>query len=99
MGFFFFFPGSKREIKVAFAGAEMASESRKNASPSETPQPPRNYGITKPIFLSGPSQSDLQRNIELEKVHTFMLVYFGDLKVWGLICKLMILFTFFLFSS
>lgn len=69
--------------KVAFAGAEMAaseSRKRKNASPSETPQPPRNYGITKPIFLSGPSQSDLQRNIELEKVHTFILVYFGDLK-------------------
>ncbi|XP_040365069.1 nuclear poly(A) polymerase 4 [Rosa chinensis] len=46
-----------------------ASESRKNASSSssETPQPPRSYGITKPIFLSGPSQSDRQRNIELEK--------------------------------
>ncbi|XP_050363201.1 nuclear poly(A) polymerase 4 [Argentina anserina] len=47
-----------------------ASESGKNASSpaSGTPQPPpRNYGITAPVSLSSPSQSDLQRNIELEK--------------------------------
>ncbi|KAL6215544.1 hypothetical protein ACLB2K_014973 [Fragaria x ananassa] len=47
-----------------------ASESRKGASSSssEPPQPPpRTYGITKPIFLSGPSKSDLHRNVELEK--------------------------------
>ncbi|XVE70984.1 hypothetical protein DITRI_Ditri10aG0113700 [Diplodiscus trichospermus] len=30
-------------------------------------QPPKKYGITKPIFLAGPSEADIQRNKELEK--------------------------------
>nr|GMD42728.1 nuclear poly(A) polymerase 4-like isoform X1 [Ipomoea batatas] len=29
--------------------------------------PPKQYGLTKPLSLSGPSEADLQRNAELEK--------------------------------
>ncbi|XP_038884466.1 nuclear poly(A) polymerase 4-like isoform X2 [Benincasa hispida] len=31
------------------------------------PQPATNYGVTKPISLAGPTDADIQRNIELEK--------------------------------
>lgn len=42
-------------------------------------QPAKMYGITKPISVAGPTEADLHRNAELEKVtyieFTFMLVY------------------------
>nr|GMD48861.1 nuclear poly(A) polymerase 4-like isoform X3 [Ipomoea batatas] len=34
---------------------------------SAPPPPPKQYGLTKPLSLSGPSEADLQRNAELEK--------------------------------
>jgi poly(A) polymerase len=33
-----------------------------------SPQTAAKYGITKPISLAGPTEADLQRNMELEKV-------------------------------
>lgn len=42
------------------------SESSNGFSPS--PEALKKYGITKPISLAGPSEVDLQRNAELEKV-------------------------------
>lgn len=50
----------------------MAGSEGPNAS-SPTQQPPKKYDTT--IFLSGPTQSDLQRNAELEKVHTHIFIY------------------------
>ncbi|KAM1134129.1 hypothetical protein ACFX19_043996 [Malus domestica] len=41
------------------------SEDPVASSPAE--QPPKHYGTTRPIFLSGPTEYDLQRNVELEK--------------------------------
>lgn len=36
-----------------------------DSSPGFPPAP--NYGVTKPISLAGPTDADIQRNIELEK--------------------------------
>lgn len=41
-----------------------------------TSQPAKKYGITKPISVAGPTEADLQRNIELEKVRFFFLLKF-----------------------
>lgn len=38
-----------------------------NGSSQQQSQPPKKYGITKPISLAGPSETDIQRNMELEK--------------------------------
>ncbi|TYI71971.1 hypothetical protein E1A91_D07G026500v1 [Gossypium mustelinum] len=38
-----------------------------NGSLQKQSLPPKNYGITKPISLAGPSEADIQRNTELEK--------------------------------
>jgi poly(A) polymerase len=40
------------------------SESPNGSSPPTA----KKYGITKPISLAGPTDADLQRNMELEKV-------------------------------
>ncbi|KAA8521866.1 hypothetical protein F0562_012512 [Nyssa sinensis] len=47
----------------------MGSESVSGSSRSP-PQPAatKKYGVTKPISLAGPTEADLQRNVELEKV-------------------------------
>lgn len=45
-----------------------------DSSPGFPPAP--NYGVTKPISLAGPTDADIQRNIELEKV-VFTFVLFG----------------------
>ena len=39
------------------------------------PQPASIYGVTKPISLAGPTDADIQRNIELEKV--LLLLFIG----------------------
>ncbi|XP_022750137.1 nuclear poly(A) polymerase 4-like isoform X3 [Durio zibethinus] len=44
----------------------MDTRSPNGSSPHQS-QPPKKYGITKPISLSGPSEADIQRNTELEK--------------------------------
>ncbi|GAB2275797.1 hypothetical protein Dimus_010547 [Dionaea muscipula] len=36
---------------------------------------PRKYGITKPISLAGPTDADLQRNSELEKLSIELGLY------------------------
>ncbi|XVF89144.1 hypothetical protein PTKIN_Ptkin19aG0106800 [Pterospermum kingtungense] len=38
-----------------------------NGSSPQQSQPPKKYGITKPISLAGPGEADIQRNSELEK--------------------------------
>ncbi|MCD9640671.1 hypothetical protein HAX54_026121 [Datura stramonium] len=35
--------------------------------PTEAAPPPKKYGVTKPLSLSGPTEADLQRNAALEK--------------------------------
>ena len=47
----------------------MGAESPNGTSPA----PAKKYGITKPISLAGPTDADLQRNAELEKVIFFQL--------------------------
>lgn len=37
-------------------------------------QATRQYGITKPISTAGPTEADLQRTKELEKVRPFLLL-------------------------
>ncbi|OMO86631.1 hypothetical protein COLO4_21002 [Corchorus olitorius] len=44
----------------------MDTRSPNGSLPQQT-QPPKKYGITKPISLAGPSEVDIQRNKELEK--------------------------------
>lgn len=39
--------------------------------PPPQPAPEIKYGVTKPISLAGPTEADLQRNAELEKVDIF----------------------------
>lgn len=46
-----------------------------------TNQAPRHYGVTKPISIAGPSDVDLQRSVELEKVCTFSLLFVTDFSV------------------
>lgn len=38
---------------------------------------PRQYGVTKPLSTAGPTEADLQRNMELEKVLLSFIVHFG----------------------
>lgn len=38
--------------------------------------PPKKYGVTKPLSLAGPTETDLQRNAELEKVVLFFSYIF-----------------------
>lgn len=35
---------------------------------SPPPPPPKQYGVTKPISMAGPTEADIQRTRELEKV-------------------------------
>lgn len=44
----------------------MVSSKGLNLSP-----PPKQYGVTKPISMSGPMDADIQRSRELEKVSLF----------------------------
>ncbi|XWS17681.1 hypothetical protein CRYUN_Cryun33cG0088300 [Craigia yunnanensis] len=44
----------------------MDIRSPKGSLPHQS-QPPKKYGITKPISLAGPNEADIQRNTELEK--------------------------------
>ncbi|KAK8535282.1 hypothetical protein V6N13_081422 [Hibiscus sabdariffa] len=45
----------------------METQSPNGSLPQQSP-PPKNYGITKPISLAGPTEADIQRNTELEKL-------------------------------
>ena len=42
--------------------------SSKGLGDSPPRQPVKQYGVTKPISLSGPTEADIQRSLELEKV-------------------------------
>ncbi|KAK6772993.1 hypothetical protein RDI58_028231 [Solanum bulbocastanum] len=42
---------------------------------SESAAPPMKYGVTKPLSLAGPTEADLQRNAELEKVLRESILY------------------------
>ncbi|KAK8697150.1 hypothetical protein V6N13_113304 [Hibiscus sabdariffa] len=44
----------------------MKTQSPNGSLPRQS-SPPKNYGITKPISLAGPTAADIQRNTELEK--------------------------------
>lgn len=44
------------------------SPSPPTPQPAEKKQPPKQWGITKPLSLAGPSDMDIQRTKELEKV-------------------------------
>lgn len=44
--------------------------------PAEKKQPPKQWGVTKPLSLAGPSDADIQRNRELEKVCCFIYLLF-----------------------
>lgn len=48
----------------------MGSSAETSLASAVAPPPPpaKQYGVTKPLSLSGPSEADLQRNSELEKV-------------------------------
>lgn len=70
-----------------------------------TPPPPpqqeqaNKYGLTKPISLAGPTDADLHRNLELEKVINYRLIH---LIINYLILspyKIKFQFFFFFFSS
>lgn len=58
---------------VFLAGWEMVGSDSSTAF-SPAPQPARNNGVTKPISLAGPTDADIQRNIELEKVFFFFFL-------------------------
>lgn len=51
-----------------------------NSSPSPSPSPaeeklqPKQWGVTKPLSHAGPTDVDIQRNRELEKVRCVMVV-------------------------
>ncbi|KAG1330140.1 nuclear poly(A) polymerase 4 [Cocos nucifera] len=58
---------------------------------STPPPPPRQYGITKPISTAEPTEADLQRTKELEKVYPFFFFSFfllGIILFLG-VCKLL----------
>ncbi|KAJ7965916.1 nuclear poly(a) polymerase [Quillaja saponaria] len=46
----------------------MVGSESPNGSSMGPHHPAKNYGITKPISLAGPTEADLQRNMELEKL-------------------------------
>lgn len=50
-------------VVFIFLGAEMVSSEGLSSSPS-----PKQYGVTKPISMSGPTEADVHRSRELEKV-------------------------------
>lgn len=53
--------------------------------PAEKKQPPKQWGVTKPLSLAGPVDADIQRNKELEKV-CCILCLLSDLNLpWLLI--------------
>lgn len=56
--------------------------------------PAKKYGITKPISFAGPTDADLQRNVELEKVILFYLsfleVLIWNFVVFSFLCELVI---------
>ena len=48
-----------------------------------TPQPAaKKYGITKPISIAGPTEADLQRNMDMEKVNFILFFQFLDWFNW-----------------
>lgn len=48
--------------------------------PAEKKQPPKQWGVAKPLSLAGPIDADIQRNRELEKVCCILCLLF-DLKL------------------
>lgn len=56
---------SLKSQEEQFTAMESSAETSLASAP---PPPPKQYGLTKPLSLSGPSEADLQRNAELEKV-------------------------------
>lgn len=51
----------------------------------------KQYGVTKPISLAGPTEADLQRTVELEKVcsYKFSLFYFFCAPVFSVISSIL----------
>jgi hypothetical protein len=61
------FEKKKKKINFFSLTLKMVGPESPNGS---TPQPAaKKYGITKPISIAGPTEADLQRNMDMEKVN------------------------------
>lgn len=49
----------------------VGSENSAETLPPSMEVAPRNYGVTRPLSLAGPSEADIHRNAALEKVFSF----------------------------
>lgn len=49
--------------------------SAEGSSGSSSPPAAKQYGVTKPLSNSGPTETDLQKTVELEKVYLFIYLF------------------------
>lgn len=58
----------KKKFKLGFSFAGDFTVLMSSSERMSSPPPPKQYGVTKPISMAGPTEADIQRNRELEKV-------------------------------
>lgn len=59
---------TEKKFKLGFSFAGDFTVLMSSSERMSSPPPPKQYGVTKPISMAGPTEADIQRNRELEKV-------------------------------